>query len=135
MATALNGRARLIPLVQRISFGSRLTFGWIRRRRLRESNATRYQDYVGQASRRYRLALGVMERREALQDLSLGCQAQELVPTAPSAVSAADLDEIQPPSYGAIYPPHFEDDFSHSTVTLLARLRGLSTSQPRCTAR
>jgi hypothetical protein len=27
MATALNGRARLIPLVQRISFSSRLTFG------------------------------------------------------------------------------------------------------------
>jgi hypothetical protein len=55
-ATALNGRARLIPLVQRISFGSRLTFEGIRRCRLRESNATRYQDYVGQASRRYRLA-------------------------------------------------------------------------------
>jgi hypothetical protein len=27
MATAFNGRARLIPLVQRISFGSRLAFG------------------------------------------------------------------------------------------------------------
>ncbi len=27
MATALNGRARLIPLVQRLSFGSRLTCG------------------------------------------------------------------------------------------------------------
>jgi hypothetical protein len=57
MATALNARARLIPLAQRISFGPRLTFGWIRRRRLRESNATRYQDYVGQASRRYRLGV------------------------------------------------------------------------------
>jgi hypothetical protein len=38
-ATELNGRARLITLVQRISFSSRLTFGGIRRRRLRESNA------------------------------------------------------------------------------------------------
>jgi len=41
-ANALNGRARLIPLVQRISFGSRLTFGWIRRRRLVKA-CTRYQ--------------------------------------------------------------------------------------------
>ena len=61
-ATELNGRARLIPLVQRISFSSRLTYGGIRRRRLRESIATRYQDYVGQASRRYRFAVGAWRR-------------------------------------------------------------------------
>jgi hypothetical protein len=32
MATALNGRARRIPLVQRLSFATRSASGWIRRR-------------------------------------------------------------------------------------------------------
>ena len=32
MATARNGRACLIPLVPRLSFGTRLASGWIRRR-------------------------------------------------------------------------------------------------------
>jgi hypothetical protein len=38
----------------------------IRRRRLRESNATRYQDYVGQASRRYRSAFSARTSHQSL---------------------------------------------------------------------
>ena len=54
MATARNGRACLIPLVPRLSFGTRLASGWIRRRLHEAMQPRKHQDYVGQASRLYR---------------------------------------------------------------------------------
>ena len=59
VATGLNGQFRLIPYGSVFSTRYTFDFGRIRRRRLLESNATRYQDYVGQASRRYRFAFDV----------------------------------------------------------------------------
>ena len=60
-------QARFIPFDQAFSRPStRLPSIGIRRRRLRESNATRYQDYVGQASRRYLSAFSARTSHQSL---------------------------------------------------------------------
>jgi len=54
MATALNARARRIPLVQRLSFATRSASGWIRRRPDEQGDLCNEQTMSDRLSRRDR---------------------------------------------------------------------------------
>jgi len=54
MATARNGLARGIPLVQRFSFAMRSASGWIRRRPDEQGDLCNEQTMSDRLSRRYR---------------------------------------------------------------------------------